>query len=161
MSSYLCYPDIKPKWGNDRFHGRSTSPFEYTELPSERKNESLHNIPNAGKIRQRYGRSRYNVTRVNNSIKRQFELYASKWKEEVGGHSIPLYKISNPNYLNIIGMGKDALPYILKDLEKDSDDWFVALKSIAKENPVSREDMGNRKKMREAWLEWGKSQQLI
>lgn len=64
----------------------------------------------------------------------------------------------HPSYLAIIGLGKEALPFILKDLQRETNHWFTALRAISKveSSPVRSEDAGNLKKMREAWLKWGK-----
>lgn len=62
-------------------------------------------------------------------------------------------------YQKIIGMGKRAVPLILKQLSLEGDEpahWFRALHVITLEQPVSHADRGNTIKMARAWLEWGK-----
>lgn len=64
-----------------------------------------------------------------------------------------------PAYQRIIGMGPDAVPLILAQLEAEGDDpdqWFWALRAITAANPVKPEDQGNTVKMAEAWLRWAK-----
>lgn len=95
------------------------------------------------------------------TLKAEFNKYANQWKMETAGHSILIHKIKNLNYLYILAMGKDALPFILKDLEETGDDWFAALKFIARDNPVPKEYMGDIEKMREYWLKWGKINRLF
>ncbi len=92
---------------------------------------------------------------------KQFNEYAKKWKTETGGHSVTVHKVYNINYLQIIGMGKNALPFILKDLQKGPEHWFTALQVITKDNPVPREDMGNFGKMAKAWVTWGREKNII
>jgi hypothetical protein len=59
-------------------------------------------------------------------------------------------------YQQIIGMGKDVLPYILEELQREPDHWFWALEAITQENPVAPEAAGRVRQMAEAWIEWGK-----
>ena len=61
---------------------------------------------------------------------------------------------SNSNYINIIKIGKTALPWIIKDLKKGGGYWFVALNKITGINPIKEENRGVYEKMRKDWLEW-------
>jgi len=92
----------------------------------------------------------------------QFNELASKWKAETGVFSTTIDKINN-SYLDIIGLGKDALPFILKDMQtsKGTAHWHTALKAISKENPVPLEEMNKTKRIKELWIEWGKRKNLI
>ena len=70
-----------------------------------------------------------------------------------------------PSYAAIVGMGWRAVPLILRELENDlmvgePDDWFVALATITRKNPVPLESRGKPKKMAEAWIQWGKREGL-
>ena len=94
-------------------------------------------------------------------LQKKFNELAENWKRETGGYSTMLHKASNNNYLDIIGLGMDVVPFILKDLQKNSSLWFAALKAITKENPVPKESLGDTEKMRDAWLQWGKERKHI
>jgi hypothetical protein len=59
-------------------------------------------------------------------------------------------------YQKIIGMGRDAVPLILGELQREPDQWFWALEAITDENPVPAEAAGKVRLMAEAWLEWGR-----
>jgi hypothetical protein len=87
-----------------------------------------------------------------------FNGLAKKWKDETKGQSSVSRIVMHPSYLSIIGLGKEALPMILKDLKNEPNHWFTALRAISKveSSPVRPEDAGNIKKMTEAWLRWGK-----
>ena len=104
--------------------------------------------------------SRYFVHDLDMSIEpdveTQFKGLRDAWKEETGMLSNVTKKCMHPAYQQIIGMGKEAVPYILKDLETSKDDWFWALWAITKHDPIPHEDAGNIDKMTEAWLIWGK-----
>ena len=65
-------------------------------------------------------------------------------------------KIStHPAYQQIIGLGKPAVPLLLRELERQSGRWFWALKAISRFDPVASSDRGKTRKMIEAWLQWG------
>jgi hypothetical protein len=86
----------------------------------------------------------------------QFNTLAQRWKKETLAQSSVASITMHPAYLDIIGMGREALPLILGDLQKETNHWFIALRAIAKVSPVKPEEAGNLKKMRDAWLKWGK-----
>ncbi len=94
------------------------------------------------------------ATREKN-VEPRFKELTDEWKRTRRSTSFVRDLISHPAYLEIIGMGPDALPLILRELESDLDHWFVALKSISGEDPVSAESKGNMNRMRTAWLTWG------
>ena len=68
-------------------------------------------------------------------IEAQFERLATDWKHETAHLSSPVMIAEHRAYQEIIGMGKDAIPFILRDLEESPSLWFWALRSIAGESP--------------------------
>jgi len=64
-------------------------------------------------------------------------------------------------YQKIIGMGWDAVPLILEELQREPDQWFWALEAITDENPVPPEVAGKVRPMAEAWITWGKERGLV
>jgi hypothetical protein len=64
-------------------------------------------------------------------------------------------------YQKIIGMGSEAIPLILEELQRDPDQWFWALEAITDENPVPAEAAGKVRLMAQAWIEWGKQRGLL
>jgi hypothetical protein len=64
-------------------------------------------------------------------------------------------------YQQIIGMGWPAVPLILEELQREPDQWFWALEAITDANPVLPESAGNVRLMAQAWVEWGKRQELL
>jgi hypothetical protein len=93
-----------------------------------------------------------------------FKDLAAQWRRE----RIPLSSnawdnVLNPGYQRIIGMGTDAVPFILRELQHEltqgePDDWFIALWAITGENPVPVESRGKLREMAKAWLNWGSRQ---
>lgn len=100
-----------------------------------------------------------------NETEKTFKELASKWRRETRALSMMIHKtILNPTYRKIIDLGEPIVPYILKDLMNKPDHWFIALEEIYREqqiNPVAKKDMGNIKKMAEAWIDWGRVNEKI
>lgn len=98
----------------------------------------------------------------NSLLEVQFNELASKWKDETGLFSTTFNKIVNDHYFEIVAMGKEVVPFILRDLQNNGPShWHTALKALTKENPVSEEDMKKNKKIREAWIAWGKANKMM
>jgi len=95
---------------------------------------------------------------------RLFEDFASQWRKGRNPLSSNAWdNILNPAYQRIIGMGTDAVPFILRELRHElekgePDDWFPALWAITGENPVPTESRGKLREMTKAWLQWGSRQ---
>jgi hypothetical protein len=51
--------------------------------------------------------------------------------------------------------------HLLRALQAHPDDWFYALRSTTRENPVTSAMAGDFDKMRDAWLRWGKKYGLL
>lgn len=64
-------------------------------------------------------------------------------------------------YQQLIGMGTDALPLILMELQREPDHWFWALEAITGENPVPVDSRGDVDQSTKAWIDWGKTNGLI
>ena len=89
-------------------------------------------------------------------IEAEFERLATEWKQESAHHSSIVTIAEHRAYQEIIGMGKDAIPFILRDLEESPSQWFWALRAIAGESPVRPEDRGDVDAMTAAWFDWGR-----
>lgn len=86
---------------------------------------------------------------------------AETWKEETK-FSSSISEISlNQSYLEIIGMGKKVLPYILQDLKIKPAHWFSALRAITGVSPIKRLHRGDIKLMTVDWLIWGEENAYI
>lgn len=91
----------------------------------------------------------------------QFQILAEKWKEESKFFSFNREMTNLPSYQSIIGMGKAAIPFLLKALQNEPQHWFTALNVITQENPVAFAHRGNIVQMTNDWLTWGKKNGLI
>ncbi len=89
-------------------------------------------------------------------LETDFRRLAGQWKRETKHLSRIDRVCAHPAYLQIIGMGPDALPLIFQELERETDYWFVALAAIARTSPVAEGDRLNVDQVAAAWLHWGR-----
>lgn len=83
-----------------------------------------------------------------------FDEYRERWQEETAITSNVTRKIAHEDYQRIIGLGPQALPYILTALEADQDDWFWALFAIVgRDVAAGAETVGD---ATERWVQWGR-----
>ena len=94
-------------------------------------------------------------------VQGRFQALKEDWKSKTRHLSNSAQIALVFSYQQIIGMGPDVVPLILRELEKEIDHWFWALEAITSANPVAQKDAGNMKASAAAWLEWGKQQGLI
>ena len=89
-----------------------------------------------------------------------FQALVEAWRQKVQFLSSVTEMSLHPAYQRIIGMGASVLPLLLRELENRPDHWFWALTAITGVDPVQPADRGKIEKMSEAWLKWGKEQEL-
>jgi hypothetical protein len=90
-----------------------------------------------------------------------FDELAEKWYLETLHSSGYLDKVLHPAYQRIIGLGKDVIPFILRELQDEPSEWFWALRALTGEDPTTEDMAGNREKLAKAWLNWGKENGYI
>ena len=98
---------------------------------------------------------------VDARTEREFRAYADKWLKETAPLSDPVQIFMHPSHLKIIGMGEKIVPFVLKEVERQSGHWFVALEAISPVNPVQPEDEISFQRTADAWIRWGKAEGLI
>jgi hypothetical protein len=94
-------------------------------------------------------------------ISEKFHQLADEWSTNTGHISSIDDLISHASYREIIGLGWDVVPYLLKDLQNNKRFWFPALYAITNVRPFDPSDAGNGKRMTEAWIKWGKRKGFI
>lgn len=89
------------------------------------------------------------------ALEKRFKILCDEW------HSTPCISSSvevicdHPAYRAIIDLGVDVLPLIFRDMTNYKlRFWYIALRKITGENPVTDDMRGNFHKMSEAWLKW-------
>jgi hypothetical protein len=95
------------------------------------------------------------LTEAHLERERIFRRLAERWRSETGLLSSIEDKVLHPAYQQIIGMGPDVIPLILREMQRRPEHWFWALNAISREDPIDPEDEGNIRKMTETWLQWG------
>jgi hypothetical protein len=95
------------------------------------------------------------------TLQARFRMLAQAWKRDVLNCSSVTQMAIHPAYQQIIGMGPDALPLILRELRREPNHWFWALRAITGEDPVSPGSRGRLSEMAEAWLRWGRQRGLL
>jgi hypothetical protein len=98
---------------------------------------------------------------IDRTVENRFHRLAGEWALEVRTISSLSAMVENEKYRQIVSMGWDAVPFLLHDLQQNNGFWFTALSEITKIRPFDPRDAGNRKKMAEAWIQWGKRKKLI
>lgn len=91
----------------------------------------------------------------------EFNALAEQWYRETLHCSGYLEVVLHPAYQRIIGLGKDAIPFILRELQDEPLEWFWALRALTGEDPTTPEMAGKRDEMAKAWLVWGKENRFI
>lgn len=87
----------------------------------------------------------------------ELKTLADEWKRTRQKTSSSVVKLAmHPAYQRIIGKGRAAIPFILREIQREPDHWFWALTSITGEDPVTEEKRGDLEAMTQAWLTWGR-----
>lgn len=89
-------------------------------------------------------------------LQEQFSDLTKAWKTETRLTSSITEMCMHPAYQSIIGMGPNALPLIFRELEREPDHWFWALKAITGADPVVPENIGRLDAMTRDWLRWAR-----
>jgi hypothetical protein len=87
-----------------------------------------------------------------------FLALARSWKQECGPSSSTTERSMSPSYQRIIGMGPAVVPLLLRELERQPDHWFWALKAITGADPVPEASRGKIRDMAQHWIAWGRAQ---
>ena len=98
----------------------------------------------------------YPVARtIQSPIFRSVLRLAAEWRSGRGHSSLSSEMVTHPAYLQIIGMGKSAIPLLLNEMNERPDHWDWALRAITGTDPVPQEAWGKLRQIASAWLAWG------
>jgi len=89
-------------------------------------------------------------------IEQKFRTLADQWRKETGHLSSATKKVMHPAYQRIIGMGREAVPLILRELKRTRGHWLWALFAITGEDPAL--EGSTFAEAVDAWLSWGVKQ---
>ena len=93
-----------------------------------------------------------------NALRREFRRLADQWLDDIQNVSSITEMVCHEAHLQIIAMGKPVLPLIFSELERMPNHWFIALRAITGNDPVSPDQEGDLYAMRSAWLEWAQQE---
>lgn len=82
----------------------------------------------------------------------KFKRLKAQWLREMPPSSRMRDLVLCKSYQRIIGMGKDALPFLLSEVEREPRAWFWALEAITEANPVP--EGGDLNSIAQAWTRW-------
>lgn len=94
---------------------------------------------------------------TNSRLWDEFSLHADRWKRDTVFLSDVNKITSHPSYLHIVSMGREVLPFILKDLQQHGGLWFTALEKITK-HEIRPTKAGDIKSLSRLWVLWGQLQ---
>lgn len=90
------------------------------------------------------------------TLEAQFRRLAAAWQEAVAYQSSSTLRNNHPAYREIINLGPEVVPLLLRDMEERQTHWFCALREITGTDPIPAAAAGNIPKMIEAWRHWSK-----
>jgi hypothetical protein len=90
------------------------------------------------------------------TLEERFRRLESLWTAETGHLSSTSKIVNHPAFQEILGLGPEVMPFMLRDLEARPRLWVWALPRIAGVDPIPESDNGNIAKMSQAWLRWAK-----
>jgi hypothetical protein len=83
----------------------------------------------------------------------EFRWHVQKWKNDTRHLSSLTAMISHPSYRRIMGMGREGLPLLFRELSERPDHWLVALNAMTGVDPIP-EDTPFSEAVK-IWLAWG------
>ncbi len=138
-SDLLCFhPVAASDWVNWEYQSLDW-PMVYEALPTDIE------FPDYSKFLSKAVQAR--------SLEQEFNELAAHWYRETRKLSAADQMVLHPAYQKIIGMGKDALPFIFKELKRTRGHWIWALVMILRDD-IAKPEM-NFKQAVDAWLDWG------
>lgn len=89
-------------------------------------------------------------------LRKKFDRLAARWKEDTSHLSNIAQRVRHPAYHEIVSMGLVVIPFLVRELADDADDWFLALEELVGETPVTEDMYGDFDRITAAWLQWAK-----
>jgi len=93
------------------------------------------------------------ITMPKEELEQEFNELAEQWYRETKMLSSVHQMVLHPAYQKIIGMGKEALPFIFRELKRTRGHWLWALAMITREDRAKPGE--NFRNAVDSWLAWG------
>lgn len=105
-------------------------------------------------------------TKKTEELESTFNVLADKWEQETAYYSLMGQMVQHYSYQLILSIGKEAIPLILRRIERQGGLWYHALETISGiPTPAGKTNLQTEgwhtvdvKKANAAWLQWGKEQ---
>ncbi len=90
------------------------------------------------------------------TVEERFRRLAALWHRDTDYLSSMDEADGHPAYQEIIRLGPEVVPLLLRDLAENHTHWFTALEEITGARPTPASVAGDVPRMAEAWLRWAK-----
>jgi hypothetical protein len=98
------------------------------------------------------------VSRHQTLVAELFAELKEQWKTDTEFLSSTDAIALHSSYQGIIALGREVLPFLLRDVEGGEAQWFWALRAITRIDPVDPRHRGDRKLMAYDWLRWAREE---
>lgn len=95
---------------------------------------------------------------VTPEMEARFRELADRWLDETMFISSTTVMVEHPALNEIVAMGEAVIPLVLREMEKETGHWDLAMSRITGFNPVPVPDRGKISLTMALWLKWGKEQ---
>lgn len=90
-----------------------------------------------------------------------FRVLADQWRNATRFQSSMKQSTNHPAYRAIVQLGNDIVPILLRELQRQPEPWFVALRELTGADPVTPDQRGNVRAIASAWVNWGYRHGLV
>lgn len=90
-----------------------------------------------------------------------FSALAREWREAVRYQSSLMQAVNHPAYRAVVELGDEIVPQLLRELRRNPEPWFLALREITGVDPARPEHRGNLRAIADAWVRWGRERGLV
>jgi hypothetical protein len=95
------------------------------------------------------------------TVEEKFHRLAGEWRRDARLLSSSSRMAQLASYRQIVGLGQDAVPLLLREMRDNPNHWTLALHEITQAKPWGSEDAGNLARLSVAWTTWGRERGLI
>ncbi len=89
-----------------------------------------------------------------------FDVLATRWRRETGGMSVISARYKHPAWEQILSLGPEVVPEILRRIEHQPDHWHAALVKLTGENPIPVGEKITISQVCARWVSWGRERGL-
>ncbi|MHB8634784.1 MAG: hypothetical protein ACYDBQ_12625 [Thermoplasmatota archaeon] len=87
----------------------------------------------------------------------RFNEAADAWERNTAHVSAGETLVEHPQFQKLLALGSAAVPLALRRLDAGNPLWCLLLERLTGEDPVPEASYGNMAAIREAWLDWART----